>query len=265
MDGASWRTSGEARTSAGGRIALPLARAFFTSSFQAEHLSSAVSPDGPAAPGQRQRLLYALLASVLLHLLLAVLLERAVGPVGRAGAGPLVATLRGLPAESLPVGSSADAPADWAAQTGAAASPESLQAALGERSLAAHVPSYLAAVVNAPASDWYFSSAELTRPPVLQDEPLLPMADNADGAERRGGKAVLRVLIAADGTVDRSELASSNLSPAYNVLLLAAFSRLRFRPGEIEGVAVSSQTLFAVELDASDSGRSHASDRLQVR
>lgn len=265
MDGTSWGTSGEAWTSAGGRIALLLARAFFTSSIQAEQLSAAVSLGGPAVPGQRQRLLRALLVSLLLHLLLAVLLQRAVGPVGQPGAGARVATLRGLAVESLPVVSPADASTDSAAQTGAAAPPDSLQAALGERRLAAHVPPYLAAVVNAPATDWYFSSAELTRPPVLQDEPLLPMADNAGGAERRGGKAVLRVLIAADGTVDRSELASSNLSPAYNALLLAAFSRLRFRPGEIEGVAVQSETRFAIELDASDTGRSHATDRLQVR
>ena len=209
-------------------------------------------------------MLRALLVSLLLHLLLAMLLQWASGPVGQPRAGALVATLRGDVGESLPVVSATDASPEAAAQAGASGIPESLQATLGERSLAAHVPPYLASVLNVPSTAWYFPPAELTRPPVLLDAPQLPLPDNAGGAASPGGKAVLRVFIAADGTVDRSEVAG-NLSPAYQEVLLNAVSRLRFRPGEIEGVAVSSETRFAVELDASDTGSSHASDRLRLR
>ena len=42
---------------------------------------------------------------------------------------------------------------------------------------------------------------------------------------------------------------------------VAAFSRLRFRPGEIQGVAVSSESRFEVAFNVREVGSSHATDR----
>lgn len=251
----------------------------------------------PAIPGsvlqqeQRSRLRWALIASLLLHLLLACLLEALPAVAGRRGAEPATAVLATLRVASAPAAAptaeaaaasptlpevpaiaveqpAADAAGDAAASSSVerqvpALAPAVL-AALGERRLAAELPPYLASVLALPpaADTWYFPRRELTLPPVLQDEPLLrPPADSSPG---RGGRVLLRVLVAADGAVDRVEVLASSVPAGYSDAAVAAFAGLRFRPGEIEGVAVSSEARFTVDFDEAAAGSSHVSDRVGI-
>lgn len=237
------------------------------------YFSTAVFSDS-AARQQRKKLLWALLASLLLHLLLLALLQQAIGTVGTvlpgSAASALLVKLRGADRQQAAV--APDAPAELptssvtppaAVRELAANESEVLAATLGERRLAADVPPYLTQVLNTPQGPWYFSRSELTVPPALQDEPLL-LPEDSGGAAPRAGKIVLRVFVGADGSVERVEVESSSLPPAFEKAAVAAFARLRFRPGEIEGVAVTSQTRFEVPLEGFETGSSHSTDRQGV-
>lgn len=143
-----------------------------------------------------------------------------------------------------------------------------LVVALGQRRLEANVPAYLSepGVVYSPAGGWYFSRTDLTVPPKLLNEPALQTAEmSAAGMSAQGGKVVLRVFIGADGAVDRVEVLKSNVSPAFEEAVVNAFSRVRFRPGEIEGVAVTSETRFEIPFEGLDTDGSHATDRAAFR
>jgi len=143
-----------------------------------------------------------------------------------------------------------------------------LLVALGQRRLEANVPAYLSqpAVVHSLAGGWYFSRADLTVPPKLLNEPELPAAGmSAAGMAGRGGKVVLRVFVGADGAVDRVEVLKSNVSPAFEEAVVNAFSQVRFRPGEIEGVAVTSETRFEITFEGMDTDGSHATDHVAFR
>ncbi|MEF8719389.1 MAG: TonB family protein [Candidatus Accumulibacter necessarius] len=121
--------------------------------------------------------------------------------------------------------------------------PAALVAARGQRRLAADIPPYLLEpwVVNAPLAGWYFSRAELTVPPVLQDAPRLQFPDGERCAAGRG-RVLLRVFLGVGGAVEGIEVLSSDPPSVFDEAAVAAFANLRFRPGEIEGVAVTSQT-----------------------
>ncbi|EXI73961.1 MAG: hypothetical protein AW07_02099 [Candidatus Accumulibacter sp. SK-11] len=242
---------------------------------------------------QRIRLRWSLVASLLLHLLLWSVLEPFSGAVGRSGAQPpttgLQATLRmplapaaaatpeatadaslALPegpaaADPPPATAAGDEAAPAAADRQVPAAAPALVVALGERRLAAERPPYLASVLALPPATgtWYFPRRELTLPPVLLDEPLL--RPPADSSSLLRGRVLLRVLVAADGAVDRVEVLGSSLPADYGEAAVAAFARLRFRPGEIEGVAVSSEARFEVDFDEAAAGSSHASDRISIR
>ncbi|MQM30527.1 MAG: hypothetical protein CRU78_08305 [Candidatus Accumulibacter phosphatis] len=136
-------------------------------------------------------------------------------------------------------------------------------AARGQRLLAASVPPYPVQPLPAElsAGPRYFRRSELTVAAVPLDEPAIEPPGDSAGHALPGGKVVLRVFLAADGALDRVEVASSSLPPAYDQAAVAAFSRVRFRPGEIQGVAVSSESRFEVGFDDGDPGSSHASDR----
>ena len=233
----------------------------------------------PAIPGsalqqeRRGRLRWAVIASLLLHLLLGYLLEALPAAAGRRGTQPPAAMLATLRVPQVPATAveqpAADTAGDAAIPSSAgrqvAAAVPALVAALGERRLAAERPPYLAAVLALPPAvdSWYFPRRELTLPPVLQDEPLLrPPAGSSPG---RGGRVLLRVLIAADGAVDRVEVLGSGVPAGHADAAVAAFAGLRFRPGEIEGVAVRSEARFAVDFDEAAAGSSHVSDRVGVQ
>ncbi|EXI68729.1 MAG: hypothetical protein AW08_01041 [Candidatus Accumulibacter adjunctus] len=241
--------------------------------------------------GQRSRLGWALFASLLLHLLLCQALAVFPSAAGSRGARPLAgmpATLRVPPAPATATSaqamamdqspppevpaaavSAAAAPGEAAASPAPAERPpvaaEPALAAVGERRLLAERPPYLAVALSAPplAETWYFPRRELTLPPVLQDEPSLRPPPG--GSPARGGRVRLRVLIAADGAVDRVEVLGSGVPAAVSDAAQAAFAGLRFRPGEIEGVAVRSQAHFELDFDESTAGSSHASDRFSLR
>ena len=274
--GAWGRTSGAIRSALDGRIQLPPVPA---SSWHSGHFLTAVFSGGAAEGGHRRRLLCALLASLLLHALLWTLPRPTPGGAAagapRPGAAAVVASLRAAVGEESPatapppvlppqrVGEpppAAEADAD-------AADAAIVVTALGERRLAAYVPPWLTqpGVVHTPAGVWYFPRAELTLPPALESEPVLSGSENAGSAGPARGKVVLRVLVGADGAVERVEVERSELPAAVAEAAVAAFSRVRFRPGEIEGVAVTSEARFAVDFDVDDFGSSKASDRSGVR
>lgn len=112
-----------------------------------------------------------------------------------------------------------------------------------------------------PASTAYFRRSELTLPPVLQDEPLIDAPEEVGNGKRKGGKLVLRLFVNANGEVDRVEIDSSSSPTAFEDASVAAFLPLRFRPGEIDGVAVSSQVVFEIDFDKQALGASRSSDR----
>lgn len=239
------------------------------------HFSIAVFAGSPTEPEQRKRLLTALLVSLLLHLLAWRLLQPAAGTgaPGVPGSAAVQATLRAAAGSPLAPPAVAELPVRAAEPPSAlreaeAARPaeasDALLATLGERRLAAHLPPYLATVLTVPQGAWYFSRAELTVPPQLLDEPVLQPPQDAAAAPATG-RLVLRVFVGADGAVERVVVASSSLPPAFDEAAVAEFSRLRFRPGEIEGVPVTSEARFELAFQGSEYGGSHLTDRVRVR
>jgi len=226
----------------------------------------AVFPGSSEEQEQRKRLLVALLTSLLLHLLAGLLLLQAVATAatGQPESAAVLVTLRATVGRQPAQAAAAEPlpPTDGPpAVERAPETSEALLATLGERRLAAYVPPYLATILNVPQGSWYFSRAELSVPPQLQDEPLLQLPPDHGGAAPAAGKLVLRIFVGASGAVEGVEVASSSLSPAFDEAAVAAFSRVHFRPGEIEGVAVTSETRFEVVFDGSELGRSHSTDR----
>lgn len=265
MYGTLWRMSGGASAVPGGRIQF---RPGAASSSQTMTLSTAVYSGTSAAQRQRERLLWALLVSLWLHLLVSAVPLRTPDSAGEAVAGraALAATLRGARGQgpslaSLPTVSGAEDAVGLQgrpAAAHAAGSPDAaaLVAARGQRRLAAQIPPYLLAplVVNAPLAGWYFSRAELTVPPVLVDAPRLQFPDGLSSAWTGRGRVQLRVFLGVSGAVEGIEVLSSDLPTVFDEAAVAAFANLRFRPGEIEGVAVNSQTRFEVCFDDAESG-----------
>jgi TonB family protein len=238
----------------------------------------------PAEREQWRRLLWALAGSLLLHWGVWAVLRPGSGAVGPGPAKSAVfVTLRGIaraapalvieaPVDATPA-AAPDAPSVRVGEPRLALSHEStdsadaapLLATLGQRRLEAQLPPYLLA----PSSDaaqgpWYFRRSELTVAPKLLDEPLIPQPEKPGAAGQPTGKVVLRVFVGAGGTVDRVEVATSSAPAAFDEAASAAFSHVRFSPGEIEGVAVSSETRFEIVFDGSETDSSQATDRVSV-
>jgi TonB family protein len=257
MYGRLWRMSGGAAAVVGGRILLPPGSAF---SLHTVTLSTAVFSGTSAAQRRRERLLWALLVSLWLHLLVSAVPLRTPDRAGEAAAGraasasAFAATLRSAFGQGPLLASRPTPPAaknlarpegrPAAARAEDSPEPAALVAARGQRRLAADVPPYLLEpwVVNAPLAGWYFSRAELTVPPVLQDAPRLQFPDGPSGAAAGRGRVLLRVFLGVGGAVEGIEVLSSDPPSVFDEAAVAAFANLRFRPGEIEGVAVTSQT-----------------------
>jgi len=235
---------------------------------------------------QWRRLLWALAGSLLLHWGVWTVLRPGAGAAGPVLVRSTVfATLRStaraappavieVPGDATPA-ASPDAPSVRVAESEPALPPEpaesaqatSLVATLGQQRLEAQLPPYLVAPFSIDASQgpWYFPRSELTVAPKLLDEPLIPQPEKPGTAGQRTGKVVLRVFVSAGGTVDRVEVAGSSLPAVFDEAATAAFARLRFRPGEIEGVAVNSETRFEIVFDSSETDGSHATDRVGIR
>lgn len=278
------------RAPSGGRIELPPAPA---SSLQTVDFSTAVFSGSAADLAQRQRLLLALVGSLLLHLGVAALFQRAPATAGAGQPGvasAVLATLRGgaaspqatvasegpvavtPPVVDEPPPGVNKQPPGVDEQPSAAGDPgsrpsEALLATLGQRRLAAYVPPYLSQpfVLNSPPGAWYFSRSELTVAPLLKDDPQIESPESTGNAAPKSGKVVLRVFVGAAGAVERVEVASSSVPTAFEEAAIAAFTHVRFRPGEIEGVAVTSETRFEIVFEGGEAGSSHSSDRVGIR
>lgn len=253
---------------------------------QAVHLVNSLFPGSHVALDQRKTLLWALAASLSLHLVALAMIEVAAGSAGArlAGSPPsaLVATLLG-PAGRDAAGETTSPGVLPAAPAPAAEEGEAVETAplaqdlrdrvevLGQRRLAAYLPPYLSeassetsseapalkSLADSPLGPWYFPRSHLTRPAALQDEPQITAPPRAAGEAPASGKVVLRVFVGAGGAVERIDVASSTLPADYDAAAVAAFSRLRFRPGEIEGVAVTSEARFEIAFAAGEIGSSH--------
>jgi hypothetical protein len=98
------------------------------------------------------------------------------------------------------------------------------------------------------AEEHYFTRTQLTeKPSVIQDidndiELNIPSAQAQD----------LRLLlfINEEGGVDKLEILQADVQVEVSNILLAKFSRLKFTPGKIDGVAVKSQLGIEVHLEA---------------
>lgn len=252
--------------------------------------------DSVAGRSEWQRLLLALGVSLVLHLggLLALHLTRseaseialALRSAGSTGSG-LLLSLHGPDTHGSPQVAFAPAAAAGAADAAgqptpakevtavtevraasALLEPETMASAAGEQWAAELPPSPAQPLLpKQPPASGYFRGSELTLAAVPLDEPSIEPPDESAGDPPHGGKVVLRIFLSADGVVERIEVASSTLPPAFDEAAVAAFSRLRFRPGEIQGIAVSSESRIEVVFDAFDAldafaaGSSHASDR----
>lgn len=104
----------------------------------------------------------------------------------------------------------------------------------------------------------YFRRSELSVPPLLQSEPSIDVPEGSD----KNTHIALRLFVSKNGEVDRVELISSTIADSdLEKEVVDAFSFLRFRPGEINGVAVDSQVAFEIDLDGLAKGTSRSSDR----
>jgi TonB family protein len=90
----------------------------------------------------------------------------------------------------------------------------------------------------------YYSTDQLTKPPQPTSEPRLDVPRSV--ARSVSGKVVLKLWIDERGKVDLVEVESSNLPQAVAGTAAAAFGKLRFAPGEIDGTRV--RTLMRIEV-----------------
>lgn len=96
------------------------------------------------------------------------------------------------------------------------------------------------------AAPYYFIAKELTQKPiVIQDVPA-DMILHVPGVPAQA--AVLSMLINEYGDVDRIVVENSLLPDSAQKIVIDAFSKIRFHPGEIRGVSVKSQIKIEVIL-----------------
>jgi TonB family protein len=90
----------------------------------------------------------------------------------------------------------------------------------------------------------YYRTSELTKPPRPTSQPELDVPRSV--ARRVSGKVVLKLWISELGNVDSVEVESSNLPETVSGTAAAAFRKLSFVPGEIDGRRV--RTLMTIEV-----------------
>lgn len=94
----------------------------------------------------------------------------------------------------------------------------------------------------------YFPSESLTKRPY----PITALDEMLDGVTptEMFGKAVLKIWISATGEVAEMETGFSDMPEAFHVAVLAAFERMRFMPGQVDGKPVAS--IMEIEISAED-------------
>ena len=188
---------------------------------------------------RRFRLAGALVVSLLGHvLLLGWPVPLSTG--GEPGAArPAVSALRvslNLMAEANANSAHEDgSPAKTAAPPAAGARPEQTEAAPpGGQVMPGAIPLH-----------GYYPAERLSRMPVgIGSFDIQPPAGGDTGI---GGKMTIRVWISAKGGIDSLRVLASGLPAAYAKAALAAFKKMRFEPGEIDGVRVQSWVDVVIE------------------
>lgn len=247
------------------------------------HFSTLLVPGRPAKQEPSRRLLWALATSLVWHLVGLLVCEVVFDAVGETVRHPVASPMR----VTLHAGGSREASTVPASRLADVAQPQSKDAnqrdvdqrtgsprpadlviALGSLRLRSELPPYLVQPyeLDLPPGPWYFSRAVLTAPPVLLKEPLLVFPERRlSDEEMHGLGIVLRILVAADGAVDRVEVLRSTLPAVYEEVVVEALARAVFRPAEVEGVAVTSEARYELTFEGHDSGSSHATDTVVIR
>ncbi len=97
-------------------------------------------------------------------------------------------------------------------------------------------------------NDQYFTRHQLTeKPSVIED---IENEIQVDIPSAQAQDLRLLLFINEEGSIDKLEILQANLPSEASNILLAKFSRLKFKPGKIDGVAVKSQLMIEVHLEA---------------
>lgn len=97
-----------------------------------------------------------------------------------------------------------------------------------------------------PYETVYFSADELTVQPRSLGEPAFDPTGFANSAS---GQMILKLWISAQGEVVEASIERSGLPDGFSTAVIGAFRRLRFEPGELNGLPVRS--VIKVEVDYS--------------
>lgn len=124
--------------------------------------------------------------------------------------------------------------------------PGSRLRSLGEVDAVSRGPEPLVEIA-APLGPYYFRASELSRRPVLLGDAISHLIIELPGFSPV--PVILRLLISAEGSVDRVVVEDSYLSDAVEARIVEAFSGVRFLPGKIGDTAVRSQLKIEVRLE----------------
>lgn len=97
---------------------------------------------------------------------------------------------------------------------------------------------------------YYHSLKQLTEKPRVVEDAASGMNLILPGVETQN--VILRLLINEQGQVDQVEIEHSTLMSNIEAVVTAAFAKLRFSPGKIDGVAVKCQLQIEVSLENAD-------------
>ena len=98
---------------------------------------------------------------------------------------------------------------------------------------------------------YYHSLKQLTEKPHVVEDAASGMNLILPGVETQN--VILRLLINEQGVVDQVEIEHSTLMSNIEAVVTAAFAKLRFTPGKIDGIAVKCQLQIEVSLENADS------------
>ena len=102
----------------------------------------------------------------------------------------------------------------------------------------------------------YLSGKALSRQPRLKSEISVEYPATAGGRE---GRVLLQIMVSANGTVDHEDIIRADPPDVFDQVVLAAFSRAEFFPGEVLGLPVKS--IFSVEIEFFPLTRGNVSGR----
>lgn len=242
----------------------------------------ALTAGGPPLGGERRRLAAALALTVVLHA--ALLLQPSAGS-NRAAPGALpVVSVRMLPTTEAVVAVASEAvspPAEAVPERSAIPAAAAPVAPAGHRTTAAATasaaptdattpstatsPSHPQPTVDAreaapapaypalPAAPGYALSGRLDPGPRPLDD-IVP--DYPDGTHSRSGSVVVRILVAADGTLDDVAVVQATPPGLFDQAALEAIRRARFAPGQLFGTPVKSQ--ITIEIGFAEVNRGSA-------